>query len=145
MLSSFVCSLVEETKKDGLIDVTQAYNKIINSIKEAEEAAKMADKAANDTLEVQGIHTDTHSHSHTHTHTFFCLYEHTQLKQLVQLALKYLFVHVWPPIFVCVCVCMRVCVSVCVFVEHTGPRPRSGRGFSEEPQFGAEGRGGKVK
>lgn len=50
----FVGSLVEETKKDGIVDVTQAYNKIINSIKEAEEAAKMADKAANATLEVQG-------------------------------------------------------------------------------------------
>lgn len=49
----FVCSLVTETKKDGLVDVTQAYNKIINSIKEAEEAAKMANKAANDTMEVQ--------------------------------------------------------------------------------------------
>lgn len=35
------------------MDVTQAYNKIINSIKEAAEAAKMADKAANDTLQVQ--------------------------------------------------------------------------------------------
>lgn len=35
------------------MDVTQAYNKIINSIKEAEEAAKMADKAANDTLQVR--------------------------------------------------------------------------------------------
>lgn len=39
-----------------MVDVTQAYNKIINSIKEAEEAAKMADKAANDTLEVQDTH-----------------------------------------------------------------------------------------
>lgn len=44
--------MVEETKKEGLVDVTQAYNKIINSINEAEEAAKMADKAANDAIEV---------------------------------------------------------------------------------------------
>ena len=48
--------MVEETKKEGLIDVTQAYNKIINSINEAEEAAKMADKAANDTIEVHNAH-----------------------------------------------------------------------------------------
>ncbi|XP_073325739.1 laminin subunit alpha-5 [Pagrus major] len=50
-LAMNLSSLVEETKKDGFVDVTQAYNKIINSIKEAEEAAKMADKAANKTLE----------------------------------------------------------------------------------------------
>ncbi|XP_030280261.1 laminin subunit alpha-5 isoform X2 [Sparus aurata] len=50
-LAMNLSSLVEETKKDGFVDVTQAYNKIINSIKEAEEAAKMADKAANDTLQ----------------------------------------------------------------------------------------------
>lgn len=60
---SFVCSLVAETKKGGFVDVTHSYNNIINSIKEAEEAAKIADKAANDTLEVQ----DTHAHG---------LYEH---------------------------------------------------------------------
>uniref|UniRef100_A0A8C9YW11 Laminin, alpha 5 n=1 Tax=Sander lucioperca TaxID=283035 RepID=A0A8C9YW11_SANLU len=45
--------LVAETTKGGFVDVTKAYNNIINSIKEAEEAAKMADKAANATLEVQ--------------------------------------------------------------------------------------------
>ncbi|XP_058499238.1 laminin subunit alpha-5 isoform X1 [Solea solea] len=50
-LSMNLSSLVEETKKEGLVDVTQAYNKIVNSIKEAEEAAKMADKAANATME----------------------------------------------------------------------------------------------
>ncbi|KAL7397953.1 hypothetical protein ABVT39_002224 [Epinephelus coioides] len=44
-------SLVANAKKEGFVDVTQAYNKIINSIKEAEEAAKMAEKAANDTME----------------------------------------------------------------------------------------------
>lgn len=44
-------SLVANAKKEGFVDVTQAYNKIINSIKEAEEAAKMAEKAANDTTE----------------------------------------------------------------------------------------------
>ncbi|XP_022051460.2 laminin subunit alpha-5 isoform X1 [Acanthochromis polyacanthus] len=50
-LAMNLSSLIAETKSDGLVDVTQAYNKIINSIKEAEEAAKMADKAANDTVE----------------------------------------------------------------------------------------------
>ncbi|XP_037629113.1 laminin subunit alpha-5 isoform X3 [Sebastes umbrosus] len=50
-LAMNLSSLVAETKKDGFVDVTQSYNKIINSIKEAEEAAKMADKAANDTME----------------------------------------------------------------------------------------------
>lgn len=52
-MSSVVCRLVEETKKEGFVDVTQAYSKIINSIREAEEAAKMADKAADDAVEVQ--------------------------------------------------------------------------------------------
>uniref|UniRef100_A0A3B4YWT5 Laminin A chain n=1 Tax=Stegastes partitus TaxID=144197 RepID=A0A3B4YWT5_9TELE len=50
-LAMNLSSLIAETKSEGLVDVTQAYNKIINSIKEAEEAAKMADKAANDTVE----------------------------------------------------------------------------------------------
>lgn len=49
---SLVCSLVEETKKEGFVDVTQAYSKIINSIREAEDAAKMADKAASDATKV---------------------------------------------------------------------------------------------
>lgn len=62
-----VCSVVANAKKEGFVDVTQAYNKIINSIKEAEEAAKMAEKAANDTMEVQD----------TRAHLFFHLYEHT--------------------------------------------------------------------
>lgn len=52
-MSSVVCRLVEETKREGFVDVTQAYSKIINSIREAEEAAKMADKAAHDAVEVQ--------------------------------------------------------------------------------------------
>ncbi|XP_036961278.1 laminin subunit alpha-5 isoform X1 [Acanthopagrus latus] len=50
-LAMNLSSLVEETKRDGFVDITNTYNKIINSIKAAEEAAKMADKAANDTLE----------------------------------------------------------------------------------------------
>lgn len=94
----FVCSLVAETKKEGLVDVTQAYNKIINSIKEAEEAANMADKAANDAMEVQD------------TRLFFHLYEHTcvhKLKLRKHLALNCLFV--------------RACL------EHKGPEPRSDR------------------
>ncbi|XP_067382208.1 laminin subunit alpha-5 isoform X2 [Channa argus] len=51
ILAMNLSSLVAETKNDGIVDVTQVYNKIINSIKEAEEAAKMADQAANATLE----------------------------------------------------------------------------------------------
>ncbi|XP_041655744.1 laminin subunit alpha-5 isoform X2 [Cheilinus undulatus] len=50
-LAMNLSSLIEETRKEGFVDVTQAYNKIINSIKEAEEAANMAAKAANDTVE----------------------------------------------------------------------------------------------
>lgn len=50
-LAMNITNLVEETKKDGFVDVTQAYNKIINSIKEAADAANMADKAATDALE----------------------------------------------------------------------------------------------
>lgn len=57
----FFCSVIAETKKEGIVDVTQSYNKIINSIKEAEEAANMAYKAANDTMEVK----------HTHARGFF--------------------------------------------------------------------------
>ncbi|XP_035771041.1 laminin subunit alpha-5 [Neolamprologus brichardi] len=51
-LAMNLSSLIAETKKDGFIDVTQAYNKIVVSIEEAEEAAKMASEAANSTLEV---------------------------------------------------------------------------------------------
>ncbi|KAM4563209.1 laminin subunit alpha-5 isoform 2-T2 [Odontesthes bonariensis] len=50
-LAKNLSSLVAETKKEGIVDVTQAYNKIIISIKEAEEAAEMAERAANDTWE----------------------------------------------------------------------------------------------
>ncbi|KAM3618812.1 uncharacterized protein V6R79_025116 [Siganus canaliculatus] len=50
-LARNLSSLVAESKQGGFVDVTQAYNKIINSIREAEEAAKMADRAANATLE----------------------------------------------------------------------------------------------
>ncbi|XP_047186725.1 laminin subunit alpha-5 isoform X2 [Scophthalmus maximus] len=50
-LAMNLTNLVAETKRDGIVDVTQAYHKIINSIKEAEEAANMADKAANATVE----------------------------------------------------------------------------------------------
>lgn len=53
----FVCSLVAETKTEQFVDGTQTYNKIINSIMEAEEAADMADKAANDALEVQDVYS----------------------------------------------------------------------------------------
>ncbi|KAF3860795.1 hypothetical protein F7725_001050 [Dissostichus mawsoni] len=50
-LAMNLTDLVAETKKGGLVDVTHAYNKIIISIKDAEEAAKMAEKAANNTME----------------------------------------------------------------------------------------------
>ncbi|XP_037333672.2 laminin subunit alpha-5 isoform X2 [Pungitius pungitius] len=50
-LAMNLSSVVTETKRDGIVDVTQSYNKIIRSIKEAEEAANMAYKAANDTME----------------------------------------------------------------------------------------------
>lgn len=53
-----MCRLVNDTKKEGFVDVTQAYSKIINSIREAEEAAKMADRNAQDALEVRD--TPTH-------------------------------------------------------------------------------------
>lgn len=52
-LCASVCSLIAETKKDGFIDVTQSYNKIVVSIEQAEEAAKMASEATNSTLEVK--------------------------------------------------------------------------------------------
>ncbi|XP_041858853.1 laminin subunit alpha-5 isoform X2 [Melanotaenia boesemani] len=50
-LAKNLSSLIAETKKNGIVDVTKAYNNVLNNIKEAEEAAKMAEKAANDTLE----------------------------------------------------------------------------------------------
>ncbi|XP_044207309.1 laminin subunit alpha-5 isoform X2 [Thunnus albacares] len=50
-LAMNLSSFVADTKKDEFVDVTQAYNRIINSIKEAEEAANMADKAATNALE----------------------------------------------------------------------------------------------
>ncbi|KAK7884079.1 hypothetical protein WMY93_027202 [Mugilogobius chulae] len=54
-LAMNISNLVEDTKKDGFVDVTQAYNRIINSIKEAEDAANMADKAATDALKSQDL------------------------------------------------------------------------------------------
>lgn len=50
--------MVEETKKEGIVDVSQAYSKIISSIREAEDAAKMADKAAEHAVQVR--HTWAH-------------------------------------------------------------------------------------
>lgn len=49
----FVCRLVEETKKEGIVDVSQTYSKIITSIRAADHAAKMADKAAELAVQVQ--------------------------------------------------------------------------------------------
>lgn len=51
--SLLACRLVEETKKEGTVDLTQAYSKIIAAIREADHAAKMADKAAEHALQVQ--------------------------------------------------------------------------------------------
>lgn len=50
---SCVCRLVEETKREGVVDVSQAYSKIIHSITEADDAAKMADQAARHAVQVQ--------------------------------------------------------------------------------------------
>ncbi|XP_047462931.1 laminin subunit alpha-5 isoform X2 [Mugil cephalus] len=50
-LAMNLSSLVAETNRDGTVNGTKVYNNIINSIKEAEDAAMMAEKAANDTLE----------------------------------------------------------------------------------------------
>ncbi|XP_053279907.1 laminin subunit alpha-5 [Pleuronectes platessa] len=50
-LASNLSSLVEETKTNRIVDVTQIYNKILTSIQEAEQAAKRAGRAANATLE----------------------------------------------------------------------------------------------
>ncbi|XP_061781861.1 laminin subunit alpha-5 isoform X2 [Nerophis lumbriciformis] len=50
-LAMNLSSFVEETKGEGLVDVTKAYNKIINSIKAAEDAAREADQAATHALE----------------------------------------------------------------------------------------------
>lgn len=46
---------VEETKTEGLVDMTKAYNNIINSIKAAKTAADKADEDASKTLEVKVI------------------------------------------------------------------------------------------
>ena len=122
LFSWFFCSLVEETKRDGFVDITNTYNKIINSIKAAEEAAKMADKAANDTLEVQ----DTQKHFYCFLRVTSCV--HT-LKLPSRLASN------------CVFVLVRLVIFVCLRAEHKGPGPQPGRQISEEPQHGAEGRG----
>ncbi|XP_077572690.1 laminin subunit alpha-5 isoform X2 [Stigmatopora nigra] len=53
-LSMNLSSFVEETKSEGLVDMTKAYNKIINAIKAAEKAAGEADKAATKALENVG-------------------------------------------------------------------------------------------
>uniref|UniRef100_A0AAV2LXJ7 Laminin subunit alpha-5 n=1 Tax=Knipowitschia caucasica TaxID=637954 RepID=A0AAV2LXJ7_KNICA len=56
-LAMNISNLVEGTKKDGFVDVTKSYNKIINSIKEAEDAANMANKAATEALELGTVAT----------------------------------------------------------------------------------------
>uniref|UniRef100_A0A096M5Y4 Uncharacterized protein n=1 Tax=Poecilia formosa TaxID=48698 RepID=A0A096M5Y4_POEFO len=50
-LAMNLTSLIAETKKDSSVDLTKAYNNVVNNITAAEHAAKMAEKAANDTLE----------------------------------------------------------------------------------------------
>lgn len=50
-----VLRLVEETKQGGIVDVSQAYSKIINSIREAEDAANMAARAAEHAFQVEDM------------------------------------------------------------------------------------------
>ncbi|KAM4737780.1 laminin subunit alpha-5 isoform 2-T2 [Anableps anableps] len=50
-LAMNLSSLIAETKKDPSVDLTKAYNNVVNNISAAEEAARLAEKAANDTLE----------------------------------------------------------------------------------------------
>lgn len=63
----FVYSLVEQTKKQGFVDVSQTYSNIIKSIREAEEAAKMADGAARHAVKVED--SSTHKMKYTHKST----------------------------------------------------------------------------
>ncbi|KAM9343060.1 laminin subunit alpha-5 isoform 2-T2 [Pholidichthys leucotaenia] len=51
VLAMNLSSLITETKREKFIDITQAYNNIINSIREAATAANMAAEAANNTVE----------------------------------------------------------------------------------------------
>ncbi|XP_077410264.1 laminin subunit alpha-5 isoform X1 [Vanacampus margaritifer] len=53
-LAANLSKFVEETKSEGLVDITKAYNNIINGIKAAEKAANEADGAASKTLENVG-------------------------------------------------------------------------------------------
>ncbi|XP_051914619.1 laminin subunit alpha-5 isoform X3 [Hippocampus zosterae] len=50
-LSANLSKFVEETKTEGLVDMTKAYNNIVNSIKAAETAADEADEDASKTME----------------------------------------------------------------------------------------------
>ncbi|XP_043984093.1 laminin subunit alpha-5 isoform X1 [Gambusia affinis] len=50
-LAMNLTSLIADTKKDPSVDLTKVYNNVVNNITAAEHAAKMAEKAANDTLE----------------------------------------------------------------------------------------------
>ncbi|KAK5624087.1 hypothetical protein CRENBAI_015003 [Crenichthys baileyi] len=50
-LAMNLTSLVAETNKDPSVDLTKVYNNIVNNISAAEEAARLAEKAANDTLQ----------------------------------------------------------------------------------------------
>ncbi|XP_037833033.1 laminin subunit alpha-5 isoform X1 [Kryptolebias marmoratus] len=51
ILAMNLSSVVVETRKEGTVKVTKAYSNIIDNINKAEEAANIADRAANDTLE----------------------------------------------------------------------------------------------
>ncbi|XP_037101771.1 laminin subunit alpha-5 isoform X1 [Syngnathus acus] len=50
-LAANLSKFVEKTKSEGLVDMTKAYNNIINGIKAAERTAEEADEAASKTLE----------------------------------------------------------------------------------------------
>lgn len=44
---------MEETKQEAIVDVSQAYSKIIHSIREADDAAETADEAAQRAVQVR--------------------------------------------------------------------------------------------
>ena len=85
------CSVISATGENGLIqravNASRAYNSIIDTIREAETSANLANQAAMDALKVTHTHTHcmctlTHTHtvcvhSHAHTQIVQCLQKHT--------------------------------------------------------------------
>lgn len=66
-------SLILETRKEGTVNVTKAYSNIIDIINAAEEAANTADRAANDTLEVQNTSSTVCTNEHIHLLAYLLL------------------------------------------------------------------------